>query len=45
MFSRYWLEAQEIDLNHPVTVQAMNGFSPEEIEGDYIGDSLKEQQS
>ena len=32
MFSRYWLEAQEIDLNHPVTVQAMNGFSPEEIE-------------
>ena len=32
IFFRYWLEADEIDLNHPVTAEAMQAFSPEEIE-------------
>ena len=32
VFERYGLETPDIDLNHPVTVQAMNNFSPEEIE-------------
>lgn len=32
LFERYWIEADWIDLNHPVTVTAMSGFSPEEIE-------------
>jgi hypothetical protein len=30
-FQTYWLEAQEIDLNHPVTVQALTNFTEAEI--------------
>jgi hypothetical protein len=30
-FKNYWTEAQEIDLNHAVTVQALANFTEEEI--------------
>lgn len=32
VFRQYWLEAQDIDLNHPVTVEALKEFSAEQIE-------------
>jgi O6-methylguanine-DNA--protein-cysteine methyltransferase len=31
IFQTYWQEAQEIDLNHPVTVQAIANFTEAEI--------------
>lgn len=31
-FKTHWQEAQEIDLNHPVTIQALTNFTVAEIE-------------